>query len=326
MREGLQPLVEGDLENLHALICACETEDRSGSVPSLESLRHQFMTPGLDLERHLFVLPESDGRLAAFAGAVPLPGQDGYTFHLILAVRPDHRSSTLEEDLLRFVEERAVEWRQETGNAAVLHAGAQAHQARYVRLYESNGYRAVRWFLELERDLTQPIPEMPAPEGFTLKPMDPQTDVETLHFTVMDSFQDHWSPPGFSLEQTAHAVSGPGFRPDLTLLAYDSNGEAAGVCMSHVREEYNRQNGTQEGLIDTVGVRRPFRRMGLARTLLTQDLRLLKAAGLTMAALYVDADSPTGATRLYEAVGFTERKRSIVFEKPVGLPVGAQAS
>ena len=69
--------------------------------------------------------------------------------------------------------------------------------------------------------------------------------------------------------------------------------------------------------MNTLGVRRPFRRSGLGRALLTQSLLLLKGEGLTKAVLHVDADSPTGATRLYEAVGFTERKRSAVYQKPL---------
>ncbi len=68
-----------------------------------------------------------------------------------------------------------------------------------------------------------------------------------------------------------------------------------------------------------LGVRRPFRRNGLARALLTRSLQLLKAENLTTAVLVVDADSPTGATHLYEAVGFKERKRATVYQKP--LPV-----
>jgi GNAT superfamily N-acetyltransferase len=56
--------------------------------------------------------------------------------------------------------------------------------------------------------------------------------------------------------------------------------------------------------IGQVGVRRPWRRRGLAAAMLTHVLKLAANAGRTTAALDVDAASLTGAVGVYERVGF----------------------
>lgn len=127
----------------------------------------------------------------------------------------------------------------------------------------------------------------------------------------------------FTSEQAAHETSGPKFRPELALLALGADGEPGGICINNVRDNYNAQNGTHEGMIGVVGVRRPFRRRGLAHALLAQSMALLKVQGMDTAVLDVDAATPSGATRLYESVGFTERKRITVYEK--SLPTAAPA-
>jgi ribosomal protein S18 acetylase RimI-like enzyme len=62
-------------------------------------------------------------------------------------------------------------------------------------------------------------------------------------------------------------------------------------------------------------VRRPWRRRGLARSLLVQSLHAIKERGMTEAALGVDTQNPTGALRLYESVGFRPVKRFTAYQK-----------
>jgi len=67
-----------------------------------------------------------------------------------------------------------------------------------------------------------------------------------------------------------------------------------------------------------LGTRRPWRKRGIAATLMCESMRAFKAAGLDYAGLGVDTENPTGALGLYERLGFTVIKRSITFAKPVG--------
>jgi mycothiol synthase len=317
MIEGLRQFRMDDLEAMIPLIEACEAEDKTGSVPTIDQLRHQASMPGLDAEKYLFVLPDAHGALLAFGGAVPLPGEETATLYTMLMVHPAPRAALL-DPLLEIIEARAGAWHAETGKPGVLHVNLLAKQAQYVDLYERHGFRTVRWFLELERDLTAPIEETPTPSDVVIRPMNLDTDVAAYHLAMNESFRDHWNTPELTLEQVRHLLQSPGARPELTLLAFGPDEEPAGVCANSVRTEHNQQHNVREGMVSTLGVRRAFRRNGLARALLTRSLRLLRDEDLTTAVLHVDSENPTGATRLYDSVGFTERKRSMVLQKPVG--------
>ena len=103
--------------------------------------------------------------------------------------------------------------------------------------------------------------------------------------------------------------------------------EIAGLCLCDVNKEHIARIGRQEGWVDILGVRRPYRCQGLGRALLLAGLHVLKRAGMESATplvlrpkdsgLGVDAESLTGATRLYESVGFVERKRFVLYRRPL---------
>jgi ribosomal protein S18 acetylase RimI-like enzyme len=57
------------------------------------------------------------------------------------------------------------------------------------------------------------------------------------------------------------------------------------------------------GFVDTLGVRRPWRRQGLALALLHHTFTEFQNRGQKRVGLGVDAASLTGATRLYEKAG-----------------------
>jgi mycothiol synthase len=316
---GLRKSTEADLEKAHALMLACEVVDQSGTAPTLEDLRHRIATPGLDVQRHVFVLPDDNGELIALCGGVPLPAADGYDVQSILHVRPDHRSAELEDDLLAHIERETERFRAEAGGPATLRVLLPGHQQYAIDLYTRNGYVPARCFVELERDLTQPIEQAPIPEGFTIRTMGAPGDLERYHITVNESFQDHWNPQDISLEYAEHLVNAPEFQPRLTLLASDPEGNSAGFCANNTRDEFNARHNKSEGLVSLLGVRRPYRRNGLARALLTRSLQLLRDEGMLFAIFRADQENPNKVIPFYGTLGCKERARSVVYEKPVGL-------
>jgi len=69
--------------------------------------------------------------------------------------------------------------------------------------------------------------------------------------------------------------------------------------------------------VSSLGVRRPWRKRGLATAILVWSLQEAASHGLKAVALDVDADNPTGAKRLYERVGFREVERFLVYRKQI---------
>src|SRR5919202_2374717 len=62
--------------------------------------------------------------------------------------------------------------------------------------------------------------------------------------------------------------------------------------------------------VATLGVRRGWRGLGLAKALLRQTFARSYEAGFRRVTLGVDASSPTGATGLYRSVGMTTELES----------------
>jgi len=59
----------------------------------------------------------------------------------------------------------------------------------------------------------------------------------------------------------------------------------------------------RRGYTESISVRRPYRRRGLARALIAQSLHAVKERGMEEAALGVQTENIHGAFRLYESMG-----------------------
>ena len=183
------------------------------------------------------------------------------------------------------------------------------------RLLVSEGYQPVRFSYEMMRDLSDPIPTVPMPAGLELR------SAKSEHFwpifdAMNEAFRDHWGHRDMTKEEFNQWMKDPTFDPKHWKVAWDGD-QVAGMVLNFINaaenEEYNRKRGYTEG----ISVRRPWRRRGLARSLLVQSLRYFKQLGMTEAALGVDTENPNGALRLYESVGFHPVKSFIEYHKPL---------
>jgi ribosomal protein S18 acetylase RimI-like enzyme len=75
----------------------------------------------------------------------------------------------------------------------------------------------------------------------------------------------------------------------------------------------------RRGLLDSVFVRRPYRRRGLARALILESLRRLSDHGMTSAWLGVDADNPNAALDLYRSCGFEKGRSTTAYRRPLDI-------
>jgi len=69
--------------------------------------------------------------------------------------------------------------------------------------------------------------------------------------------------------------------------------------------------------IERIFTRREYRGRGIASALIGRNLRVLRARGMTEAALSTDSDNPSGALDLYERHGFRRDRVEVGWERPV---------
>ena len=108
------------------------------------------------------------------------------------------------------------------------------------------------------------------------------------------------------------------FRPELSFMVMDG-AELVGLSVNKVRDAENAAKGIKEGWIQSLGVRRAWRRQGIASALICASMHAFKAAGLEFAGLTVDTDNTTGALRIYERLGFTVITRIVSVAKTITL-------
>ena len=176
--------------------------------------------------------------------------------------------------------------------------------------YDRAGYRIVRHSFQMRVDLPEEIEEPSWPSGISVRRFDAGADEERMYEATMDAFADHWDFHRTPIEEWRLGVERENFDPTLWWIAEDGE-EVAGVCQNW----WHFSGDKTFGWIGTLGVRRPWRRRGLARALLLHSFADFKRRGATRVGLGVDAENTTGAVRLYESVGMHVVRRNDTWEK-----------
>jgi mycothiol synthase len=179
-------------------------------------------------------------------------------------------------------------------------------------LFEAQGFRLVRRFLTMARKFETP-PEQPGDvPGIRITGYDRARDDAAVYEVLAGAFADHWAESDWTPEFWESIIHDrDGSDPDLWWLAR-SDDELAGALVG-IRD----RNKPDTGIVAMLGVAADHRRRGIGELLLRTAFRGFHAAGLAGAELTVDAESLTGATRLYERVGMHSRPRFVVFEKEI---------
>jgi len=274
-----------------------------------EEFGHSYFDSTVDS----IVAVTAKGRVDAWGFVTLSPGQETLVRSILWGgVRPDARGKSLGRQLIAWQEERG---RQQLASSPKplpgwLMAYAETRVPSAISTLEHAGFEVSRYYLELRRDLDQPITERPLADGLVLDTWKPEFD-EAVRDARNDSFRDHWGSQSVTAEQWHGYATGPHTRRDLSVVALDAEGEVAGFVLTSVTEDDWAGQGFSSGYIGLVGVRRAWRGKGIAPSLLGYAMERMRDAGLEKAVLDVDAENPSGALGLYEAVGFAESNRSV---------------
>jgi ribosomal protein S18 acetylase RimI-like enzyme len=151
----------------------------------------------------------------------------------------------------------------------------------------------------MERDLTQPLPNPPKPEGVTVKFWRMESAAEQRRYIkAYDSaFRNNYWSVG-DLQNFMHSSL---WAKGGTLTAF-ADDKIAGSVMVYFEADF-AENQTRKGFTEHVFVVPQWQKRGLASYLISQAQAFLKDKGLLIAALEVEADN-RNALSLYEALGY----------------------
>jgi mycothiol synthase len=251
-----------------------------------------------NLDDGTWIVETSGGDPAAFAATM----ERGNEVDSWAAVHPKYLGRGLSTALLTKVEERAMR----DGLRAVK-AGMFAENIAAAQLFERLGYREARHYYQMRIDFDGPPDPPEPPPGVVFSTFRPE-DARTFHSTLNDVFAEEWGfheVPFDEWKRTRLEASDT----DTSLWFIARDGEKiAGVA----RCDGKKHGG---GWVGAVGVRKPWRQRGIGLALLQHVFVEFQRRGEPHVGLGVDAENPTGATRLYERAGMRVIKEDIVFEK-----------
>lgn len=187
---------------------------------------------------------------------------------------------------------------------ARMHTWVPPEDAAAVALLRERGYDEVRRFYEMAIEMAAPPPDPVVPGGFILDTFR-EEDARAFHGTVEDAFRDHWEWHGTPFDEWWELRR----ENDHSLWFVIRAGAEIAAA---IRNDAERNGG---GYVGIIGVRRDRRGRGLAKALLLRTFGEFWARGIARVSLDVDADSPTGATRLYESVGMHVEGAMAVYER-----------
>lgn len=280
---------------------------------SVERTRAELAASGFEHLPAGALLIGDDGTLAACLQmwtAAPFT-----TFMALVFVRPHLWGRGLSAWLLHLGEQRACAaiGHLPPGNPRVLRAARFADNEPARRLFASRGFAYVRTFWLMETELTATPSSPRPPRGVSIRPYDPGWDDARLHAALAESFRNHWGDSFPEFEEWHRleiGEAGSSFDPGLWFVATDGEEIIGAVCC----------RGSSPRAIDTarvsnLAVRPSWRRRGVARALLLTAFTEFVRRDIPRAELTVDAENPTGATRLYEQAGMQPALSWEVWEK-----------
>jgi ribosomal protein S18 acetylase RimI-like enzyme len=310
-----RPATIEDVEAAVNLVNACSIELIGKPEFEADRFRADWSSPSLNPATDLHLVFTRDEKLVGYGGV-----WDSEPYVQLFGwgnVHPEYMGRGIGTCLARWVEERASQAipLAPDGARVVLLQSKLSIDTAAQDLLRQQGYQAVRYALRMRIAMGDPSPEPTLPLQITISPFDREKQMQALILAIQDIFKDHWGYVEHSFEDDyAHWVHwidhNPDHDPSLWFLALDGD-EIVGVslCRPRIAEDPN------VAYVNTLGVRRPWRRRGIALALLHHSFGELYRRGRRIVALDVDAQNLTGATRLYEKAGMHVQRQAVTFEK-----------
>lgn len=297
-----------DLKAVTQLIYdVCEADGDTTVALTEEEMVQEWRTPGFDIETDGIVAVTTDGRVVGYEEFTnefehSKLRADGY-------VHPLYRGLGIATAMLYAVEERA---RLEIELAApdvrvYLHSTLDSHDTDGRSVHESCGFSPIRYHWRMQTDLVSEPPVVIWPEGIELRPFIKGEHEHAVWEANNEAFRDHWGSHDVPFDRWALKKFGRSdFDPSLWMVAWDGD-QIAGFSQNRYRMGI--------GWIGTLGVRRPWRKKGLGYSLLIDSFSEFYKRGMKTIGLGVDAENPTGATRLYIKAGMYAASEFVTYEK-----------
>lgn len=302
-----------DLAGLAAVINTRMDAEGGENHTTVGELAQQYEhLPNCDPATDILVA-EEDGTIVGYARTTWQDVAEGYRQYWVVAEsRPDH--PRLLNDLYDWVESRAI---------AI--AGTQPAGEKYLvmwtdepmsraALLRRRGYTPFRYGIEMVRPHLDDIPDQPLPTG-GVPPVD-DAHLRAIWEAETEAFRDAWGYTERTEQDWNSWQDDPDRDPALWQVAW-ADDRVVGQVRTFIDPVENERFERARGYTEYISTAREWRRMGIASSLICSSLRRLHEIGMKEAGLGVDAESKTGAQRLYRSLGYLPTRTEGFYRRPV---------
>lgn len=314
----IRPVTMDDLEAAAKLIDLCSKNMIGKSEHSLSDLRTEWLMPEFDLQSATRAVFSPDGLLVGYIEVWDIddPPVKNWVWG---QVHPDYQDQGLGSYLMEWAEQKVqkASARSPSDVRVTMEAGTFSNFLPARDLLKSRDMREIRSFHTMIIELEE-MPPMPIwSEGISVRTMKSPEEIRDVIWAIEEAFRDHWGyverPFETEYRRWLHFIENDEqFDPALWFLAVE-NDEIVGFSNCKAKSNEDRDMAW----VSTLGVRKPWRRRGVALALLHHTFREFYRRGKLRVGLGVDASSLTGATRLYEKAGMKSVRQFTVFEKEI---------
>lgn len=330
---------EGDAAELTTLLRRHEKHARGWSGASQEGVLVELAGPG-SRTRENRVVRDADGLVRGWATAY-----DRAAGRMLLTVLVDWRLAGDVADaaaaaLLAWADQAAARVGARRGlTTQQVDTGAFAEDDRQQRWLARAGFEQVRLWWQMTRPVSADEADLPpgTGEGVRIRlvrrqgtGMPDEDDLRTVHDVLESAFADHFNNHAETFDEFVTRLrEDPGHRWDHWWVAELVDGpipEPAGALVGSVTGSVTGSGAAAGSYVEYLGVLPNARGRGVAKTLLRTVIADAAANGRDRVGLEVDADSPTGAHRLYESMGWTTSYATRSWHKDVPVVPVAPAT
>ena len=296
---------ETDFPSIEAVREAVRTVDGDLWLPGPDTNPNAVCNPAQDC-----LLAEVDGKVIGYTWLAWWEEMNGTKLYLHLGwLVPEWRRKGIGRALLRWQEQRLrhIAQMQPTTKPCVFGGNADETQPGNRALLLSEGYTVAFTFVWMTCQIPpEPIQLTPLPDGLEIRPVE-REQLPAIYAANEEVFSEsHDSLESYEIWLSK--LGGPDLDTSLWVVAWDGD-QITGHVIST----------SDEAGVHTpwVATRRPWRRRGLGKALMTCMLQRCQERGITQADIGTVAENPDKAAHLYESVGYQIVSRHPRYRKPM---------
>ena len=228
--------------------------------------------------------------------------------NLRFEIAPGHHTEGLEQEIMDWGIACMRQRNARTGKEQTLDASCRVDDAERLGFLKKFGFEqeSIRT-LKYSHSLDKPIETFPFPEGFSMRCVTGEDEVEALVSLHRAAF----GTDNMTIEERLAIMRALNYAPDLDLIALAPNGELCAFCICGI-EEGEKQAGTT----DPIGTHQHYQRLGLGKAILSAGLRSIQVRGAVIAKLGTSSEN-IPMQKLAERMGFVCVSENLWFSKKI---------